>query len=150
MQIEPYLEAFGRERVLPVFFERLTSEPQAELERVCRFLGYEKNPLWQADLDQQNVSNQRIRKSPLLDLLIWNSASTYLRKRLVPQSLRDRVKGFWQLKGKPELSPETEAFAIARFDADLARLGKWFGAELDCSNFAAVTGRPSLDWCNRG
>lgn len=147
MQIGPYLETFGRENVLPVFFERLVSSPQTELERVCAFLGYEGNPVWAPNLERQNVSQVRIRKSALHDLLVWNPVATYFRHRLVPQSVRDRVKSVWQLKRKPQLSHGTEIFAVERFDADLAQLGEWLDVRLDCGNFAAEARSRQLDWC---
>jgi hypothetical protein len=38
-RIEPYLFAFGFGRVLPVFYERLTRVPEAELSRIADFCG---------------------------------------------------------------------------------------------------------------
>jgi glycosyltransferase involved in cell wall biosynthesis len=38
MQLQPYVEAFGSERILPVFFERLTHAPQETLDDVMAFL----------------------------------------------------------------------------------------------------------------
>ena len=66
MQIAPYLERFGKDRVLPVFFDRLLAAPQAELERVCRFLGYSGTPRWQQGV-RDNVSAKRLRVSPVRD-----------------------------------------------------------------------------------
>ena len=40
MQLASYFETFGRERVLPMFFERFIAHKQEELERVCNFIGY--------------------------------------------------------------------------------------------------------------
>ena len=39
MQLDPYLDAYGPENVLPLFFERLTRHPQETLEQVAGFLG---------------------------------------------------------------------------------------------------------------
>ena len=41
MQLQPFPGAYGFENVLPVFFPRLVSHSQAELERIGRFLGHE-------------------------------------------------------------------------------------------------------------
>lgn len=46
MQIKPYFEAHGKDKVLPVFFERLLKNPREELERICRLVGYNSRPKW--------------------------------------------------------------------------------------------------------
>jgi hypothetical protein len=38
-QLAPYVEKFGKGRILPVFFECLVAHPEEELERVARFVG---------------------------------------------------------------------------------------------------------------
>ena len=40
MQLQPFLDAYGFEDVLPVFFPRLVRHSQAELERIGRFLDH--------------------------------------------------------------------------------------------------------------
>lgn len=146
MQLEPYLEAFGRERVLPVFFDRLASHPQDELERVCRFIGYRGLPRWDETLSEQNVSSQRLRKSAWRDFFVDLPGLRAVRRTLVPQAVRDRVKQFWSMKERPQLSPENRRRLEATFDADLARLGRWFGLELRCENFKAVAREAVPQW----
>ena len=46
MQLQPFLDAYGFDNVLPVFFPRLVSHSQAELERIGRFLGHEGPLRW--------------------------------------------------------------------------------------------------------
>ena len=41
-QLEGYIERFGRERVHVLLLEDLTQSPQAELQKVCRFLGIDE------------------------------------------------------------------------------------------------------------
>ncbi len=141
MQLRPYLDAFGPQRVLPVFFERLTLEPQAELERICRFLGYSGAPRWQVAQQASNVSAERLRTSPLRDALVWNPLSTWLRRRLVPHAAREWVKGWWRMKEKPRLSAGVRSEIEARFDADLVELSQWLGLSLTCANFAQIAAR---------
>lgn len=145
MQLEPWLERFGRERVLPVFFDRLRAHPQAELERVCRFLGYEGTPRW-ADLEAKNVSAERLRKSRLRELLTEGPVQTFLRRTLVPKRVRTWVRSLWQMRTRPTLSPDVRADLERTFDADLARLGAWLGVELRCANFVETTRDSALDW----
>lgn len=145
MQLEPWFERFGRERVLPVFFDRLRAHPQAELERVCRFLGYAGTPRW-VELEAQNVSAERVRKSRLRQLLTRGPVQTFLRRTFVPKKVRTWVRSLWQMRQRPALSPDVRARLEHTFDADLARLGGWLGVEVRCANFVEVTRDRALDW----
>lgn len=147
MQITPWLERFGRERVLPVFFERMIAHPQAELERVCRFLGRDVAPVWQTGV-RDNASEERMRKSAVRDAIVYNPLVTLIRKRLVPQSFRDRVKGFWKMREKPVLSDAERARLEAIIDVDLARLGELLGVPLNCANFKSTVRDQELNWRN--
>lgn len=145
-QLEPYFDAFGADKVLPVFFDRIRAYPQEELERVCQFLGYTGEPKFVEDLGRQNVSAERLRRSPLRDLLVYAPGVSWVRSNLVPQSIRDRVKGAWQMQKRPELSESKREELKLIFDEDLKRLGSWLGVELNCDNFKEVTARQSYDW----
>lgn len=146
MQIEPYIEAFGKERVLPVFFDRLRTHPQEELERVCAFIGYGGEPRWKDDMGAKNVSGDRMRKSKLRDLLVYAPGLSQLRQRL-PQGVRDRVKKLWTMNNRPELTPGQQRRLEAVFNPDLAKLGAWLGVpELTCANFKDITRDRALDW----
>jgi hypothetical protein len=140
MQLEPYLEAYGPDNVLPVFFDRLMAEPQAELERICTFIGYHGVPRWSEELERRNASSRRLRKSGLRDAIVWNPAVTYLRRRFVPQRWRDGVKALWQMRQRPVLHEDLLRRIREEFDDDLEKLGTWIGAgKLSCENFKAVT-----------
>lgn len=149
-QLRPYFEAFGRDRVLPVFFDRLRSDPQAEIERVCAFIGYEGKALWKSDLGPSNVSGQRMRTSALRDFVVNLPVLSTIRKRLIPQQLRDRVRQFWLMKERPKLSPSDRDYLTEIFDRDLATLGAWLGIELTCDTFVAQTKVGALEWADPG
>lgn len=146
MQLAPYFEAFGPDAVLPVFFDRLVREPQAELERVCRFIGYDGKPSWSHDLRPSNVSSERIRRFPFYATLVDSSPATWLRQRLVPQAWRDAVKHRLTMKERPVLTEELRLALEREFDRDLAQLGVWMGCTLNCSNFKPLTGNRELAW----
>ncbi len=146
MQLQPYFDRFGQERVLPVFFDRLHTHSQSELERVCRFIGYGGSPAWDSSDQHRNVSSQRMQDSPLRDFLVNLPLLSTIRKRLIPQALRDRVKQSWQMTERPTLSPEVELRLKAIFNEDLALLGGWLGVQLDCENFRDVTRSRTLEW----
>jgi hypothetical protein len=146
LQLEPYFKAFGRDAVLPVFFDQLVHESQAELERICKFIGYEGSPQWSEERQPSNVSSKRIRRFPLYAMLVDSSIATWLRRRLIPRKLRDAVKARMRMQDRPELSEETRASLEEVFDQDLQRLGEWLGVELNCRNYKEVTALNSLNW----
>lgn len=122
MQLEPYLAAFGPDRVHVASLEHLNQDPQAELERIAAFLGHQSPVAWQEEQAQMNVSAERVRNFPLKGLLVDNPAAAFLRRTLVPQGLRDAVKARLQMKKRPELSPGTRAHLEGVFAEDYARL----------------------------
>lgn len=117
-QLAPWVERFGRERILHVEFERMTAAPDAELKRIAKFLGAEGAVSWRGDLEKQNVSAERIRTFPLKSLIVDNPVATALRRALVPRSLRDRVKAKLQMRDRPALSDKTRRELQAIFGAD--------------------------------
>lgn len=146
MQLEPYFEAFGRDAVLPVFFDHLLSEPQAELERICRFIGYQGQPLWLHDLKPDNVSSERIRKFPGYKFLVESGPATWFRRHFIPQALRNAVKMKLRMRERPVLSEKVQIRLEEEFDHDLEILGKLLGINLDCRNFKKVTSSKPLNW----
>jgi hypothetical protein len=150
MQLRPYLEAYGAENVLPVFFRRLVIHPQAEFERIGRFIGYSRPASWDVSLKPQNVGSTRLRKSVLREALVCAPLLTTLRQRLIPKPWTEPLKAFWRAKtDPPSLSRDLEARLRDLFDEDLERLGNWLGIVLNCERFRdAVQDRP-YDWVRK-
>jgi len=146
-QLEPYLARFGTSRVLPVFFERMVAEPEAELARVCRFLG-DQSPepvTWREERARQNVSSERMRSSALRDLVTRVAPLRWLKDQL-PAETRERIKQLWRYEGRPDLSADALARVQSRIDVDLARLSEWLGTKLTCAGWREqVLDRP-LEW----
>jgi hypothetical protein len=145
-QLEPYFATFGREKILPIFFERLLQESQDELTRVCQFIGYQGKPVWDSELDAQNVSSQRMQKNSLRDFVVEFPGLKTIRKNLIPQSWRDGVKTMWTMQQKPQLNPEQTTYLTDLFDRDLAILGSWLGTELDCDRYKQIVRSRSFNW----
>ncbi len=141
-QLQPFLDRFGKARMLPVFFERMTATPDAELKRIAAFLGAGGDVRWQAGLDPQNVSAERIRTFPLKSLIVDSPAATALRRALVPRSLRNRVKSSLQMRERPVLSADNVRMLTDRFDRDLATLSPIAGEALSCAAFKAMGEAP--------
>jgi hypothetical protein len=148
-QLTPYFEVFGQDAVLPVFFDSLISRPQEELERVCRFVGYEERPVWQTNLKPSNSSSERVRAFPFYDLLVRSGPATWLRRNFVPKTWRDSIKNQLTMTKKPELSYSTKEALGKIFDDDLSKLGELVGVSLNCENFRRVTSNRTLDWVVR-
>jgi hypothetical protein len=140
MQLQPFLEAYGFESVLPVFFPRLVTHPQAELERIGRFLGHGGRLEWDEGLPPQNRGSDRLRPSPVREVLVRTPVLKTIRQRVVPRRWSQSVKGLWRARIEPpRLSSVLTAWLREIFDADLAQLGSWLGLQLDCDNFHAAT-----------
>jgi len=146
MQLEPWLEAFGPERVLPVFQARIRVHPQVELERICSWLGVRSPVAWDDSLDRQNLSSRRMRSSPLRDAIAYAPGVSWIRRTLVPQGVRERIKALWQMRRGPEMSQDIRAELEDLFDADLARLGEWLDVPLSCARFDELTRERPLQW----
>ena len=146
VQLEPYFETFGRDAVLPVFFDRLLKEPQSELERICRFIGYQVQPAWTHDLKPDNVSSERIRRFPGYSLLVEFGPAVWLRRNFIPQGLRNAVKAKLRMQTRPVLGDDTRGRLESEFDHDLAQLGRWLGTDIDCKNFKHATATEPLNW----
>lgn len=145
-QLRPYLEAFGPARILPVFFERLIAHPDEEFARVCRFIGCPGEPRWAHDLGARNVSTERLRRGVVTDRILGSPWLTTVRHRLVPLTLRNRLKKQWQIGKRPEITQAQRDRMRSVFDDDLARLGERLGVSLSCESFSGVVVARSLEW----
>jgi hypothetical protein len=144
-QLEPYITVYGKENILPVFFEAVKSHPQRELEKIARFIGYTQSVIWHEDLSLQNVSNERIKRFLGYDLLIESNIMTLLRRHLIPQFIRDRIKKNLTMQNRPVLDESHVEKLTTIFDNDLNVLGNWLGIELSCDNFVTIAQSQSLN-----
>ncbi|ACB54073.1 probable sulfotransferase [Crocosphaera subtropica ATCC 51142] len=147
-QLQPYFDTFGKERVLPIFFERMLTTPQTELEKICHFIGYTNKPRWDEQLNASNVSSERMIKSDWRDAMVEAPGLKQLRRLLIPKSFRTWVRSLWTIKKKPELTSENIEKLTKIFDQDLAVLGSWLRVELTCDNFQETVKHSSLNWVN--
>lgn len=135
MQIAPFIEAYGAENIHIVFSEAFRVRPQYELEKVAKFLGYDKPVTWYDDLPEQNVSSQRIRRFKGYELIVNNPVLAWIRRNFIPQSLRDVVKNNLTLKKRPQIDDLHKQNLIDIFNADLEVLGAWIDVELNLQNY---------------
>jgi len=126
MQIAPYVAHFGKSNVLMLSLETMKEAPQATLEQVCAFLGYQGTPRWREERAQVNASADRIRRFPLHKLVFDNPVAAALRRALIPQALRDRIKAARQMHDRPRLSAGLRADLEHRFTQDYGQLCQMF------------------------
>jgi hypothetical protein len=147
MQLQPFLEVYGSGDVLPVFFSRLVSHPQDELERIGRFIGHEGRLKWDEGLQPQNRGRERLRPSPMREVLVQAPVLKTIRRRVVPRRWSQSLKGLWRARIEPpRLTPVLTSRLCQVFDADLAQLGSWLGLRLDCENFHEATVGRAHEW----
>ncbi|MBE8232876.1 MAG: sulfotransferase domain-containing protein, partial [Endozoicomonadaceae bacterium] len=125
LQLEPYIKQFGGKNILPIFTEAIKKEPQKQLERVARFIGYKGNVLWHDDVGEQNVSRERIRPFPGYSWLVQSKLMTLLRRGLVPQSIRNKIKNQYTMQERPVIDEIHLKQLNTLFNQDLKSLSKW-------------------------
>ena len=139
MQIQPYLDQFGYENVLPIFMEAIKSDNQQELTRIADFLGYSGQMRWHDEISSQNVSNERVRSFAGSNWLIKSKTMTSLRKTLVPKSVRNLIKRGLTMQERPVIDKQHLEKLTKIFDQDLAVLGKMLNVEINCANYFEIT-----------
>jgi hypothetical protein len=114
----------------------MTAAPDEELSRIARFLGASGDVKWRAGLET-NISAERIRKFPGYSVIVDNPVAGALRRALVPQVVRARIKANLQMRDRPELSTEKIIVLNAEFDRDLDRLSGLFSEKFSRDTFTA-------------
>lgn len=145
-QLAPFVRRFGRQRILLVAFERMLAQPDAELARICAFLGdpTPDPPRWR-EVPARNVSAERLRRSALREGLLSLRPLRALADRL-PAGLRDTLKRPWRMRGRPRLSAAARAYLVEQIDPDLAALSSQLGLPLSCESWGRVVLEAPLDW----
>ena len=146
MQLRPWLETYGPERIRVIFFDRLASDPVALLGEVADHIGYRGEVQWFEEAARDNVSSERLRKSGLRDRLVNMPVLREVRQFLIPQAAREWVKGFWRMQQRPQLSSAPAARLESVFDEDLRALGDWTDVTLSCARWSEIARETRLDW----
>ena len=135
MQIAPYVDTYGTERILLTSLEQITADPDQEFARITGFLGLTQSAGWKHDLPAQNVSNERFRRLPMTDILIDNPVARGVRRTLVPKALRTWVRNRRKMTARPEIPEDLARRMQLRFQEDRAYLAGFF------------PNHPALDLC---
>lgn len=135
MQIVPFIEQYGAENIHIVFSEAFRVRPQYELEKVAKFLGYDKPVIWYEDLPEQNVSSQRVRRFKGYKIVVNNPVLAWIRRTFISQSLREAVKNRLTLKQRPQIDEQHKQKLTQIFNDDLSSLGGLIGTDLTLQNY---------------
>jgi hypothetical protein len=131
-QLAPYFDAYGSQRILLVFLERLLAFPEEEIARILLFLGAPGDSVLRGTaLPARNVSRERLRTGPLRDRLLGFPGARRVLS-LIPGALRARAKRLWQMPDRPRLSPSLKRELALRIDEDLQQLDERLGVRLRC------------------
>jgi len=130
MQVAPWVAAFGADAIHVDTLEAMQTDPHGMMARVATFL--ERPDLrWQDDTGPRNVSSERLQRRPLDRLLIDNPIASTLRRALIPQALRDKIKAGRQMKTRPAMSDAHRARLAEIFIKDRAALHQLFPGRSD-------------------
>ncbi|MEM8536613.1 MAG: sulfotransferase [Pseudomonadota bacterium] len=141
MQITPFVEAFGADRILLTSLEAFKRDGAGELARIGAFIGLRSPTTWQDALGPQNVSARRVRRIPLQGVLLDNPVAETLRRTLVPKSVRTRIRKARTMNIRPVLQDRTRNRLRSIFLEDRAALAQIFPdhpALTDCYPFSGL------------
>jgi hypothetical protein len=126
MQIEPFARHYGADAICLTSLEAMKRDPLGELAKVARHIGLDKTVSWKDDRSAENVSADRFRRLPMQRLLVDNPVAAQLRRRLVPKSLRDRIRSAREIPDRPQLPAATLQTWSRQFLEDRERLAAVF------------------------
>jgi hypothetical protein len=106
-QLQPFIDAFGRERLEIVVHDDYRSHPRRTLDHVVDFLGAPRHEFdTSREWNRGGIpKNQALRKS--IDVLHRSTRATRLVRRRVPKQRRDTVKS--ALLDRPPMNPRTRS-----------------------------------------
>lgn len=126
-QVRPFLDAFGPERIHLSSLEQIKQDPDAEFAAIGTHIGSSGQLSWDHGATAQNVSSQRMRRLPFHRILVESHLSKRLRRALLPQSLRRRLRELRMVgAARPEIPDGLRALLQERFLQDRAELAAVF------------------------
>jgi hypothetical protein len=143
MQIAPYLETFGRDRVHVLTMETLTDHPRTAMDAILRFLDLENGGEAPPALVHKNRGRETVSRvsgpfSKLKDTPVWAAA-----KAVMPRTLRRHAKAALA-KPAPRIIPEDE------LAAGLALIRPRIKQETEALSRLVGRDFPEWRWLNEG
>jgi len=119
-QLAPYLRLFGKEKVLPLFFEAYRKAPAETMTEICRFLGVDDQYGFNFDTERNKAS---LPRHSTLNRLLVQSGAIKAAKSVVPRSMRTALAGLlYTDKGMPSLAEEDREWLREYYAEEVAAL----------------------------
>lgn len=126
-QLEPFVSAFGAAQIFLTSLEQLKSDPDSELAAIAAHIGAEQPFAWDHTARPKNVSAERVRRLPLHGLLFQSKVSKVLRRSLLPNSLRQKMRAARVIgQQRPEIPEALSAHLHDIFQTDRALLAQLY------------------------
>jgi hypothetical protein len=130
MQLDPYVEHFGRDRIHLVVLEEFVQSPKRSLRRLCDFL--EIDPSF--DFPHLEVAHNRAEEH-YLEHPLWERLRSIGGVRRVAQSVAPEIRRFVlratgrRLEARRRLTGPERSKILAQLESDLARLRSDYGID---------------------
>lgn len=127
MQLEPYVEHFGRDRIHLVTLEDLSQHPQEELRKICKFLAIDSDYQFES-VEVVRNSRDTVNLHPIIQRLRHLSPIRPL-VQLIPPSVRQQLRKYLRRSDPFEttLSDEDLGMVLDYLQEDLQRLRSDWG-----------------------
>ena len=130
--LPPWTRLFGEAQLHVVVYEEFRADPDAELQRLFRFLGVNDDVTVSP---RQQVNKSGLPRSAALNQLIYrDNPLKRLVAALVPKKARRKARSrleSWNTSAKPELPHEVRAALDARYTADVDYVEALLGRRID-------------------
>ncbi len=131
-QLDQFTEAHAQGDLHVMSFEALRLDPKASMAAVFDFLGLESD-FQSEELPRHNIASERKETLALWTKLSRNKPLMAIGRTLLPQTLREKIKGIFRRKirvtGRFEFTPLERQAAYALLRDDIARLPLEYGLE---------------------
>ena len=131
-QVERYLAAFGNSNVLVILFEDLVRETPAVMKEVADFLEIDSAEFPRDTFDRVHNSYE-VSRGRVARLLLRSRPIRQWSRRWIPQVLRTAIRSriLFTIGQKPTMDEATRRSLAGLFAADLQRLERMLGRDLD-------------------
>jgi hypothetical protein len=121
-QLKRYFDLFGKERVLPIFFEDYKKDPEDVLAGICAFLEIEDSFVF--DFSEKSNASALPRNASLNRFLV-NSGIMSTAKKLTPKPLRQKLAGaMYSEKNIPTLQEADAKWLRDYYQAEVTQLSE--------------------------
>lgn len=126
-QLTKYINLFGSDRVLPVFYEEYRKSPQMVMERICRFL--DVDPQFEFDFSTESNKAGLPRNAAINKILVKSGAIKAL-KGVTPKRLRSKfAQVLYSDKNIPQITDGEKNWLSEYYADEVSRLEKLIQTE---------------------